>query len=107
MKSVIVLSTIIVIICKTEGKNDRKEKLEEYTRKIEKSLKYSKQNENENNKRKLNKTEIETDSESNNTICSSQSEEEMEIEDYYMNNGRYDVSIKLKKIDFKAMEVHI
>ena len=55
----------------------------------------------------MNKAEIETDSESNNTICFSQLEEEMDIEDNYINNGRYNISTKLEKIDFKAMEACI
>ena len=42
MKSITVLSETMLVICKTEGKNNRKGKLEEYARKIEKSLKYSK-----------------------------------------------------------------
>ena len=100
MKSVTVLSEIMLIICKIEGKNDRKEKLEECIRKIEKNLQYSKTNETENNKRKLNQTEIETNSESN-TTHSSQLEEEIEMENYYMNNSRYDVSTKLKKLIIK------
>ena len=62
MKSITVLSETILVICKTEGTNNRKEKLEECARKIEKNLQYSKINETENNKRKLNETEIETDS---------------------------------------------
>ena len=51
VKSITVLIETILAICKTEEKNNRKEKLEECARKIEKNLQYSKTNETENNKK--------------------------------------------------------
>ena len=108
MQSITVLSGTILVLCVTDRQDNRKERLDEHTKKITNNIKKKQKENNENNKQKLKEAEIEPDTKESQQIQSSeQSNNYVDIKEDHVKNRRYDISHSLEKINFKEIKVHI